>query len=372
MFKHPLIALCGLMLLGTGTVCASQSTETLRAATMDFVGSLTADQQKTAIFALKDDVRATWSNLPTLMAPPAGLLLKNLNETQRTGVHRMLRASLSSQGYTKTSAIMWLDDVLREEAAARMAEDAEARANPFAVAMADNRDSGNYAVALFGDPSDDNWGWKITGHHLAVNITVAGDRVGFMPVFLGSNPMVVRNGPYAGWMALPREGSIGIEMMQSLTTAQQSTARIGDVVPGDVFEGPGRRASLGKFEGLSTRSFSADQLGRLQRLVGEYVGNANSVSAGAQLDAIGKSGWNNLWFSWRGPIDIDGKFYYRVHGPRILIEYNRQNENHDHAVVRDPTNDYGEDWLGHHYREFHPEMDQVMGDVRKRLGIGQE
>ncbi|TDJ36373.1 MAG: DUF3500 domain-containing protein [Gammaproteobacteria bacterium] len=367
MIKYLLIALWGLCL--SGNVYASQGTVALRTATLDFVESLNAGQRKTAMFALKDDVRATWSNLPTLMAPPAGLLLKDLNVSQRAAVHRMLRASLSSQGYAKTAAIMWLDDVLHEADTRRMAESAEARANPFSVAMTANRDSGNYAVAVFGNPSDLKWGWKITGHHLAVNITVAEDQVGFMPVFLGSNPMIVKDGPYAGWMALPREGSIGIEMMRSLTPAQQSTARIGDVVPGDVFEGPGRRASLEKFEGLSSRTLNPDQRERLKQLVGEYVSNANSVSAHVQLDAIDASGWDNLWFSWRGPIDINGRFYYRVHGPRILIEYNRQNENHDHAVVRDPENDYGEDWLGHHYTEFHPKMEQVMRDVRKRLGI---
>ena len=34
-----------------------------------------------------------------------------------------------------------------------------------------------------------------------------------------------------------------------------------------------------------------------------------------------------LWFSWRGPLDPAGRFYYRVHGPRLLIEYNRQDAN---------------------------------------------
>ncbi len=367
MTKYILICLCGLSL--AANVYPAEGSETLRTATLHFIESLDVEQRKAAIFALKNDVRATWSNLPTLMAPPAGLLLKNLNEAQRAAVHRMLRASLSSQGYTKTTAIMWLDDVLHDADARRLAANADVRANPFAVAMADNRSSGNYAVAVFGDPSEANWGWKVTGHHLAVNITVAGDRVGFMPVFLGSNPMVVKDGPYAGWMALPREGLIGISMMRSLTTEQQTTARIGESVPRDVFEGPGRRASLEKFEGLSTATLDADQMELLQQLIAEYVRNANNPSAAAQLDAISSSGWDKLWFSWRGPIDINGRFYYRVHGPRILIEYNRQDENHDHAVVRDPTNDYGEDWLGHHYREFHPEMDQVMQDVRARLGL---
>ena len=44
------------------------------------------------------------------------------------------------------------------------------------------------------------------------------------------------------------------------------------------------------------------------------------------------------------------------HGPSILIEYVRQGQrstpaNHVHAIVRDPRNDYGEDWLAKHYRE---------------------
>jgi hypothetical protein len=92
----------------------------------------------------------------------------------------------------------------------------------------------------------------------------------------------------------------------------------------------------------------------LQALVSEYVRNADFDAAEAQLDLIGADDWEDLWFSWRGSLDINGEFYYRVHGPRILIEYNRQNPNHDHAIIRDPQNDYGEDWLELHYKEHHP------------------
>lgn len=48
---------------------------------------------------------------------------------------------------------------------------------------------------------------------------------------------------------------------------------------------------------------------------------------------------------------------YRVHGPSILIEFVREPTvdgspaNHVHAIVRDPRNDYGEDWLKRHYQE---------------------
>ena len=49
----------------------------------------------------------------------------------------------------------------------------------------------------------------------------------------------------------------------------------------------------------------------------------------------------------------------------MLIEYNLQDLNHDHAVVRDPANDYGEDWLGAHLNEQHPSS----LEVRQALGL---
>jgi hypothetical protein len=56
-----------------------------------------------------------------------------------------------------------------------------------------------------------------------------------------------------------------------------------------------------------------------------------------------------------------------VHGPRLLIEYNRQEANHDHSIVRDPRNDYGEDWLGQHLQEHHPGVDEAIESTRQRL-----
>jgi len=147
--------------------------------------------------------------------------------------------------------------------------------------------------------------------------------------------------------------------------------KIHDDAARDVFEGPGRRASLAAYEGLQTQSLNAGQKLLLRALVTEYVRNADFDSADAQLDLIDQAGWKNLWFSWRGPVALDGLFYYRVHGPRILIEYNRQNPNHDHSVVRDPQNDYGEDWLEHHYEEFHPSIEDAINAARLRAGAPQ-
>jgi hypothetical protein len=47
--------------------------------------------------------------------------------------------------------------------------------------------------------------------------------------------------------------------------------------------------------------------------------------------------------------------YYRLHGPRLVIEYDntRDGANHVHAVWHDPTNSFGQDLLRAHYESSH-------------------
>ena len=74
-------------------------------------------------------------------------------------------------------------------------------------------------------------------------------------------------------------------------------------------------------------------------------------------------------FAWIGGTEPDSVFYYRIHSPVILIEFDHQtpvglrrlatirsvpNREHIHTVVRTPNgNDYGKDLLRQHY-EQHP------------------
>lgn len=344
----------------------AQSATQMTTAAKAFIATLDADIRQRTVFDLLVDERATWSNLPIIMVQPDGLLIGDMSDEQRSALHELLRASMSSQGYAKFTGVMRLDDLLHDIESRRMANDPERRNDPTRRAFLETRSSGNYAVAIFGEPGNDDWGWKLAGHHAAVNFTVSDGRVGFTPTFLGSSPMSVDGGAYAGWMALPHEGARGIEFMMSLTAAQQRIAIIDDEVAGDVFEGPGRRASLAEYEGLKAEELSVAQARLLRALVSEYVRNVDFDSAEAQLALIDQRGWDELWFSWRGPVDINGEFYYRLHGPRLLIEYNRQDPNHDHLIVRDPLNDYGEDWLEHHYKEYHPSMEEAMEAARRR------
>ena len=77
---------------------------------------------------------------------------------------------------------------------------------------------------------------------------------------------------------------------------------------------------------------------------------------------------DRTYFAWIGPTDADSVFYYRIHSPVILIEFDHQRpvgtrhlidpsratRQHIHAVVRTPNgNDYGRDLLRQHYLQ-HP------------------
>ena len=76
---------------------------------------------------------------------------------------------------------------------------------------------------------------------------------------------------------------------------------------------------------------------------------------------------DDTWFSWVGETSPEAVFYYRIHSPVVLIEFDHQgivgipnagdrkpSRNHIHTVVRTPNgNDYGKDLLRQHKEEHH-------------------
>ena len=79
---------------------------------------------------------------------------------------------------------------------------------------------------------------------------------------------------------------------------------------------------------------------------------------------------DHTYFAWIGGATDTSVYYYRIHSPVLLIEFDHQrpanlrhlyppvpNRQHIHAVVRTPNgNDYGKDLLRQHYeRHSHRE-----------------
>ena len=370
MKKFGLLTACLLLLAASPATRADgwSSSEAMTRAAEALLETLDSEQRKITQFSFDAAERGTWSNLPIMMVPPPGLLLKDMNDEQRAATQTLLSASMSSQGYAKFTGVMRLEALLHDLAIERKNNTPESEHPPILEALIETRDPGHYAVAVFGAPGDPRWGWKLAGHHAAANFTVFEGRIAFTPTFLGSSPRIVETGPYAGMMAMPKEGDRGIQLMESLSDAQREKALITEELTGGIASGPGRQNSLQDYEGLPAGEMTAGQKRMLRALVEEYVRNAEYDAADAQLQAIEAAGWDALWFAWRGPVDSAGRFYYRVHGPRLLIEYHRVDPNHDHSIVRDPGNDYGADWLGKHLEEHHPTQEEIREAVRERIG----
>jgi len=92
-----------------------------------------------------------------------------------------------------------------------------------------------------------------------------------------------------------------------------------------------------------------------ERLIEEFVGNLRTDLAEAQRARIREAGLEANYFAWAGPFEPGHAHYFRLHGPRLLIEHdNTQNDaNHVHSVWRDPARDFALDLLGEHYRSGH-------------------
>lgn len=362
-FRLPFAALAGALVLSLAPAGAqTPGAQKMAASAQAFLATLSPGQRAAIVRPFTDDAaRTNWSNLPGPAAPRDGVAVGGLSDAQRIAFHDLLHASLSTEGYEAAASIMWLDDVLRlEEEAILPGLPAERRERLRPITA--SRDSGNYWLVVFGDPGGPEWGWMLSGHHLAVNFTIADGKVAFTPLFLGANPQTVKAGRYAGWRVLDHEIGRAFELAGSMNASQRA-AMVQGPVTAETFTGRGRKDSLAAPVGLTASKLNRSQQTMLWALIGEFLGDAPDGAAERQLAAIRRDGLGKLKLAWWGSTEDPGRrFLYRIHGPSILIEYSREPEpgapegagaNHVHAIVRDPRNDYGEDWLGKHYTEAH-------------------
>ena len=345
----------------------STSARQMTRAALRFLETLSEPQREGIVYPFAGEHRTNWSNVPPFVHDRPGLRLGDLTYAQRQGVHDLLRASTSSQGYQKITGVIRLDGLHRERELEALATEGPAEGErPYFREEAESFGTGSYAIALFGDPRiDGDWGWLIQGHHLGASFTVADGRAGFTPLFLGAIPLVLERGLEAGWSALSHEGTRAFELMATLSPEQRARAIEPEDAPNDVLAGVGRNTRFPEESGLPASEMREGQQRLLRVLVEEYVRNSDFDAAEAQLEAIGAAGWDRVRFSWRGETDnLSGQFYYRVQGPRILIE-SAQRPNHVHTIMRDPLNDYGANWLDEVITELYSAADRFDAAVTR-------
>lgn len=305
-----------------------------------FLATLDEPLKAKAVYPYDDSERVNWWFVPRSRN---GLPLRDMNATQRSAAMSLLKASLSDQGYQKASGILALESILR---------DVEGRA-----ANDTYRDAQNYYFTFFGTPSADQpWGWRIEGHHLALNFTsLKGVVEASTPSFMGANPAVVPRGPERGKQVLKQETDLGFILVNSLSKDQLKTARFSDTAPSEIISGNNRNASVLDPKGISYRELNDDQKKILMQLLDLYVKNYQLGFSSKLMASIRKAGIENLSFAWAGSMQPGAGHYYRIQGPMLLIEYDnaQNNANHVHTVVRDLANDFAEDILREHYEREH-------------------
>jgi Protein of unknown function (DUF3500) len=323
------------------------STQTIRAAAEAFLGSLSAEQRARALFPVDAKQWRMWSNIHrTIMRH--GIPLCEMSDGQLERALALLKESFSDPGFATARDIMRLNETVGEMTG---------RFDEFGDDL--------YWLSIMGSPSaTEPWGWQIDGHHLNVNYFVIGDQIVMAPAFLGSEPVFAQSGKYAGTRVFEAEEAQGLALMRMLNTEQRGKAIISPDLPRDLFTSAFRDNHELCYEGIAYGELTPPQHDQLLRLVEIHVGRMRPAHASVKMDEV-KLHIHETHFSWRGGAEEDSVFYYRVHSPVIIIEFDHQAgqafpqfkehyRDHIHIIVRTPNgNDYGKDLLRRHYERGH-------------------
>ena len=322
--------LAAICLLASGAAAQSDTSRIVTAAN-GFLSSLDEKQRKSVLFAYDDEEqRARWSNFPIRMVRRAGMNLGEMSAPQRAAAFALLSATLSRGGFQKVQEIMDGDEAMKTNGNNSM----------FGKDL--------FYFSILGTPSEKSpWMLQFGGHHLALNITIAGDRGVLTPSLTAVQPALYTMGGKTV-RPLGQENDKAFALLAALDDAQRKQAILNYRVS-DLVLGPGKDGKTIQPEGLKVSVMNDAQRTMLLDLISEWAGIIHDSAAKARMAEI-KAGLADTWFAWSGPTTVtpgkNGTSYYRIQGPNLLIEYAPQQMGgdpsmHIHTIYRDPTNDYG-------------------------------
>jgi hypothetical protein len=279
-----------------------------------------------------------------------GISFREMTGPQRGAAFDLLAVALSARGLKLTRNIMRLNETLAE-----LTNDHEFLGEWL------------YLITVMGKPSEtEPWGFQLDGHHAIINYFVLGDQVVMTPFLAGSEPVTATSGKYNGVSILQEEQNCGLDLLLALDKPQRAKAILN--------ANKTRNYNLAEafkdnvvldYAGARATEFSQPQREQLLSLVDLYVGNMDNGHARIKMDEV-KRHIDRTCFAWIGGSDSSSVYYYRVHSPVILIEFDHQRpanlarfakdsnmptRQHIHCVVRTPNgNDYGKDFLRQHYQ----------------------
>ena len=341
-----------------------------------------------------DAERLRWFYTPT---DHGGLTLHQQRPAQQRRAMALVASGLSEAAYVTVATVLGLENVLD-------------RTEGFVATFGRERgrDPGLYHLRVFGEPGGAApWAWRFGGHHVSVNVLVVDGRVASTtPLFLGADPAT---SPLLGGTVLRPLGMVedlARDLVRSLDADLAATALLLPRAPSDIVSANRSRVSAGdrmiplagvwrgpfpdpddqtKLQrmsdaidaaaglddadhravaltdaprGVPASALDTGQRERLRALLGCYLDRvpagvsplpryAPTPDGDAALDAV--------HLAWAGSTVPGEPHYYRLQGPRLLLEWdNTQRQvNHAHSVWRDPEADFGLDVLGEHRARHH-------------------
>ena len=329
------------------------STESIQKAAKTFLRSLNPEQENRTIFPIEDKEWRMWSNVDNGIYKRQGVSIKEMDENQRKLAFDLMQVSLSLKGLKLSKDIMKTDQTLREYNNDDPAYDEEL-----------------YYFTILGEPSEtEPWGWQIDGHHLVINYFLLGDLVVMSPVFMGGEPIITTTGKYKGNTLFQDEQNLGLAFMQTLNKEQQDKATLNPNKDHNDLKASASKDNISlNYSGIAYSELTGEQQEALIHLAEQYINNLKEGHSQVKMEEI-KSHLDDTWFAWVGNITADAVFYYRIHSPVVLIEFDHQglvgmpkngydgpSRQHIHTMVRTPNgNDYGKDLLRQHKEIHHHE-----------------
>ncbi len=323
------------------------STAPIREAADAFLATLDTIDLSRSHFAIDDPEWRDWSNVDVGIYPRRGISLEELSEVQKQAAWNLMEESLSARGLEQTRRIMRTEQTLFE-------------LNGEPIRYGEEK----YYLTFMGIPdANEPWGWQLDGHHLVINFFVLGDQVVMTPAFWGAEPVITESGRYAGNIILQQEQDQGLALMQALDNEQRRQATIEpNKTRNNQIAAANEDNLVLDYAGLAGADMTGAQKMQLLELMETYVGKLRDPHAQVTMEEVGQH-INETHFAWIGSAEDDAVFYYRIHSPVILIEFDHQNpvgtlekntpgtptRDHIHTIVRTPNgNDYGKDLLAQH------------------------
>ncbi len=274
--------------------------------------------------------KTRWSNLPSGIFQRTGLRVGDLTASQRAALMALLSTALSTDGYQKVVDIMRGDEILRTQGGGR------GRGPGGGPTFGE----GEYYLAFIGTPSiTEPWMLQFGGHHLAINLTLAGRQATMAPSLPAAQPATYS---FEGRTVRPlgRENDKAFALINALNASQRSQAILPHQVS-DLVLGPDQDGRTIQPEGLRASALTPVQQTMLLDIAQEWAGIMHQAFAEPRMAEI-RAALPDTWFAWSGPTTNGSPAYFRIQGPTLVIEYAPQGGvDHIHTIYRDPTNDYG-------------------------------